>query len=143
MVHLYPTVVLEQLFIFVGLIGFKILTEEENVKYIRSTFSKFVSKDVVDELLKNPDNLNLGGSKRDITIFFSDIRGFTTMSGPEGFKVRRQMDIGIGLNSGPAVVGNMGSSHRMDYTCMGDTINLGSRLEGTNRNPYHYLRIHL
>ena len=43
------------------------------------------------------------------------------------------IDIGIGLNSGPAVVGNMGSSHRMDYTVMGDTINLGSRLEGTNK----------
>ncbi|HNH10096.1 MAG TPA: adenylate/guanylate cyclase domain-containing protein, partial [Leptospiraceae bacterium] len=34
---------------------------------------------------------------------------------------------------GPAVVGNMGSSHRMDYTCMGDTVNLGSRLEGSNK----------
>lgn len=43
------------------------------------------------------------------------------------------IDIGIGLNSGPAVVGNMGSSHRMEYTCMGDTINLGSRLEGSNK----------
>ncbi|PNV76408.1 adenylate/guanylate cyclase domain-containing protein [Leptospira inadai] len=203
LVHIFPSVIIELLFIFVGIIGYKILTEEENVKYIRSTFSKFVSKDVVDELLKNPENLNLGGSKRDITIFFSDIRGFTTMSekmGPEELvqflnqylsemteiiiefkgtidkymgdaimafwgapvpledhayyacaaalaQMRRlavlkeewksrdlpMMDIGIGLNSGPAVVGNMGSSHRMDYTCMGDTINLGSRLEGSNK----------
>ncbi|PJZ69203.1 adenylate/guanylate cyclase domain-containing protein [Leptospira perolatii] len=202
-VHVFPMVLMEQAFIFVGITGYKILTEEENVKYIRSTFSKFVSKDVVDELLKNPDNLNLGGSKRDITIFFSDIRGFTTMSekmGPEELvqflnqylsemteiiiefkgtidkymgdaimafwgapvpledhayyacaasiaQMRRLaalkeewksrdlpvMDIGIGLNSGPAVVGNMGSSHRMDFTCMGDTINLGSRLEGSNK----------
>ncbi|PJZ65672.1 adenylate/guanylate cyclase domain-containing protein [Leptospira wolffii] len=202
-VHLFPTVVFEQFSIFVAIIGYKILTEEENVKYIRTTFSKFVSKDVVDELLKNPENLNLGGSKKDITIFFSDIRGFTTMSekmGPEELvqflnqylsemteiiiefkgtidkymgdaimafwgapvpledhayyacaasiaQMRRLavlkeewksrdlpvMDIGIGLNSGPAVVGNMGSSHRMDYTCMGDTINLGSRLEGSNK----------
>ncbi|PKA16876.1 adenylate/guanylate cyclase domain-containing protein [Leptospira haakeii] len=202
-VHVFPSVIIEQLFIFVGIIVYKILTEEENVKYIRTTFSKFVSKDVVDELLKNPENLNLGGSKKDITIFFSDIRGFTTMSekmGPEELvqflnqylsemteiiiefkgtidkymgdaimafwgapvpledhayyacaaslaQMRRLavlkeewkardlpvMDIGIGLNSGPAVVGNMGSSHRMDYTCMGDTINLGSRLEGSNK----------
>ncbi|TGK05247.1 adenylate/guanylate cyclase domain-containing protein [Leptospira langatensis] len=202
-VHVFPSVIIEQFFIFVGIIVYKILTEEENVKYIRTTFSKFVSKDVVDELLKNPENLNLGGSKKDITIFFSDIRGFTTMSekmGPEELvqflnqylsemteiiiefkgtidkymgdaimafwgapvpledhayyacaaslaQMRRLavlkeewrsmdlpvMDIGIGLNSGPAVVGNMGSSHRMDYTCMGDTINLGSRLEGSNK----------
>ncbi|TGN02339.1 adenylate/guanylate cyclase domain-containing protein [Leptospira dzoumogneensis] len=202
-IYAFPTIIIEQFFIFVGIIVYKILTEEENVKYIRTTFSKFVSKDVVDELLKNPENLNLGGSKKDITIFFSDIRGFTTMSekmGPEELvqflnqylsemteiiiefkgtidkymgdaimafwgapvpledhayyacaaslaQMRRLavlkeewkardlpvMDIGIGLNSGPAVVGNMGSSHRMDYTCMGDTINLGSRLEGSNK----------
>jgi adenylate cyclase len=202
-VTILPTVLIEQILIFVAIIGYRILTEEANVKYIRSTFSKFVSKDVVDELLKNPDNLALGGSKREITIFFSDIRGFTTISealGPEelvrllneylsamteivieykgtidkymgdaimafwGAPVPleehayyaciaslAQMDhlkilqdewkargvpvieIGIGLNSGPAVVGNMGSSHRMEYTCMGDTINLGSRLEGSNK----------
>ncbi|WCL48726.1 adenylate/guanylate cyclase domain-containing protein [Leptospira sp. GIMC2001] len=204
LITILPTVLLEQVFIFISIIGFRILTEEANVKYIRSTFSKFVSKDVVDELLKNPDNLALGGSKREITIFFSDIRGFTTISealGPEelvqllneylsamteiiieykgtidkymgdaimafwGAPVPLEdhayysciaalaqmdyldrilkpswiarkvpvIDIGIGLNSGPAVVGNMGSSHRMEYTCMGDTINLGSRLEGSNK----------
>ncbi|MCC6274462.1 MAG: adenylate/guanylate cyclase domain-containing protein, partial [Leptospiraceae bacterium] len=202
-INIFPTVLFEQLVIFVGIIGFKILTEEENVKYIRNTFSKFVSKDVVDELLKNPESIALGGAKREITIFFSDIRGFTTISealGPEDlvtllneylsamteiiieykgtidkymgdaimafwgapvpledhayfaclaslyqmqhlnklqdeWKKRKvpSIDIGIGLNTGRAVVGNMGSSHRMDYTCMGDTINLGSRLEGSNK----------
>ena len=190
-------------FVFVGIIGYKILTEEENVKYIRNTFSKFVSKDVVDELLRDPDKIALGGSRKEITVFFSDVRGFTTLSealSPEDlvkllneylsvmtnviidfkgtidkymgdaimafwgapinmedhayyacvsaivqlnklkelqadWKSRNlpSIDIGIGLNTGPAVVGNMGSSHRMDYTCMGDTVNLGSRLEGSNK----------
>ncbi|HNI97206.1 MAG TPA: adenylate/guanylate cyclase domain-containing protein, partial [Leptospiraceae bacterium] len=145
----------------------------------------------------------LGGSRKEITVFFSDVRGFTTLSealSPEDlvkllneylsvmtnviidfkgtidkymgdaimafwgapinmedhpyyacvsaivqlnklkelqadWKSRNlpSIDIGIGLNTGPAVVGNMGSSHRMDYTCMGDTVNLGSRLEGSNK----------
>ncbi len=202
-VHFFLVPYVEIVVILIAVIGYKVLTEEENVKYIRSTFSKFVAKDIVNELLANPESLKLGGEKKELTVFFSDIRGFTTMSeslSPEdlvqllneylssmtdlviGYKgtIDKYMgdaimafwgapvpnadhayyacitavvqleelkklqdnwaakgypiiDIGIGLNSGPAVVGNMGSSHRMDYTVMGDTINLGSRLEGTNK----------
>lgn len=205
--HIFPTVIIEQFVIAIGFIGFRALTEEENVKFIRNTFSKFVSQDVVDELLNNPEAIALGGAKKEVSVFFSDVRGFTTISeslGPEELvsllneylsvmtdliidyrgtidkymgdaimafwgapvqndehayytcvaavaqiealqKMQREwskrggipvLDIGIGINSGPAVVGNMGSSHRMDYTLMGDTVNLGSRLEGITKT-YH------
>jgi adenylate cyclase len=75
-----PSVILNIFTILVSLNGYKIMTEEENVKYIRSTFSKFVSKEIVDELLKNPEKAELGGAKREVTVFFSDIVGFTTLS---------------------------------------------------------------
>ena len=200
----FISVILNLFTIFISVNAYRIITEEENVKYIKSTFSKFVSKEVVDELLKNPEKIRLGGERREISVFFSDIRGFTTLSETlsaeelvsvlneylstmtnslieykgtidkymgdaimafwgaplpleehayyaciaslvqiEKLKILQKswekrklpyIDIGIGLNTGSAVVGNMGSSYRMDYTCMGDSVNLGSRLEGSNKN---------
>ena len=183
--------------------AYRVLTEQKEKKYIRQTFSKFVSHTVVDELLAHPEKLKLGGDKKILTVLFSDIRGFTSISEQltpeqlvdhlnvylqamtdlvikyngtldkyvgdeimafwgapipqedhallackcaiEMMDVLHQMnirwrsekkpplDIGIGVNTGEMVVGNMGSASRMDYTLMGDMVNLGARIEGTNK----------
>ena len=179
------------------------LSEKKSRKKVIGAFEKYVSKEVVKEILDDPEKLKLGGERRTITIFFSDIRGFTTISeklSPEELvkllneyltemtniilthngvvdkymgdaimafwnapldqpkhaeltcstalemeKKLKQLqkewnargvpplEIGVGINTGPAVVGNMGSYERFDYTAMGDTVNLGSRLEGLNK----------
>jgi adenylate cyclase len=183
------------------MIVYRILTEEKEKKVIQGMFSNYVSKSVVEELLKHPEKLELGGEDKEITVLFSDIRGFTTLSenltpqelvahlneylsamtdlifkyegtldkyvGDEimafwnapieqeqhaefacrtalemmevlhvlndGWPENKKLNIGIGLNTGIMTVGNMGSVSRMDYTLMGDNVNLGARLEGTNK----------
>lgn len=169
---------------------------------MRSTFSRYLGEDVMDAALQEPERLNRG-EKREMTVLFSDIRGFTSLSehmSPEkladfinqylspmtqivfdekgtldkyigdavmafwnapldqpdhalracraavrmlerleelkaGWRAAGlpELEIGIGINTGAMVVGNMGSDVRVDYTVLGDSVNLGSRLEGTNK----------
>jgi len=174
------------------------LEDITDVSKVKNTFKRYVSKQVVDELLDDDAKLNLGGEKRDVTILFSDIRGFTDMSekmNPEDvvstlneyfsemidivFKYNGTLDkiigdelmvvygaptsneddtlravatavemqsqinvlnakrikqrkkpilAGMGINKGIVVSGNIGSRDMMDYTVIGDTVNLGARL---------------
>ena len=71
---------LEIVFIFVFSLALKYILEERNKKFIRSAFSKYVAPSVVDSILKDPAKLTLGGEKRELSVLFSDIRGFTTFS---------------------------------------------------------------
>ena len=184
---------------YLALVIYFYIYEKKNKKKILGAFQKYVSTDVIKHILDNPEKLKLGGEKREITVFFSDIRGFTTISEkltPEELvsllneyltemtniilkyngvvdkymgdaimafwnapfdqknhaelaakasiemeekleeltkKWNMDFKIGIGLNTGNAVIGNMGSYDRFDYTAMGDNINLGARLESINK----------
>lgn len=187
---------------FLAVIVYRIMTEEKDKRRIREMFGTYVSPRVVDQIIDNPPEL--GGQDKELTVLFSDIRGFTTLSesmtpqalvnhlneyltamtgiilehegtldkyvGDEimcfwgaplpqedhamlacrcalrqmeelrklnqNWPPGRQIDIGIGVNSGIMTVGNMGSVQRMDYTLTGDNVNLGARLEGINK-IYH------
>lgn len=184
---------------FITIVVYRVMTEERDKARIRDMFGKYVSPTVVDQILENPPEL--GGVDRELTVMFSDIRGFTTLSESmtpqelvnhlnryltamtdiilefdgtldkyEGDAImcfwgapvvqrdhalracacalrqlaaleelnatwppERRLSIGIGINSGTMTVGNVGSLGRMDYTIMGDAVNLGARLEGTNK----------
>jgi adenylate cyclase len=197
---------------FLAVVAYRTVFEERDKRRIRDMFGKYVSPAVVDEILKNPPEL--GGVDKQMTVFFSDIRGFTSLSEsmspqelvnhlnlyltamtdlileyngtldkyvgdeimcfwgaplPEpdhallackcalrqmqvldeknrSWPPEKRLDIGIGINTGKMTVGNMGSLGRMNYTAMGDEVNLGARLEGTNKQYYlenaqHYSKI--
>ncbi len=179
--------------------AYRIMTEERDKRRIKNMFGKYVSPKVVEQILEHPPEL--GGVDKNLTVFFSDIRGFTTLSESmtpqelvnhlntyltamtdiileyngtldkyvgdeimcfwgapvpqedhallackcalrqmeklrelnENWPEERRINIGIGINSGIMTVGNMGSMGRMNYTLMGDNVNLGARLEGTNK----------
>jgi len=199
----YP--VLGVVLIYVGISMQRFLAEERERERVRKAFESYVAPTVVQEMLKHPEQLRLGGERREITLLFSDIRGFTSISeklenDPEalvrmlhdflnpmssiiinhGGTIDKYMGdaimalfgaplvrpdhprlacraalemtialknlnahwqnigrpvlrIGVGVNSGPVTVGNMGSDRLFDYTAIGDNVNLASRLEGLNK----------
>lgn len=184
-------------------VAFNYWEEKKKSAYLKDAFGKYVSKELLQELLSAKQELRLGGVKRTITVFFSDIRGFTGISeslspeqltsllneyltamtriilahsgtvdkfigdaimalwnapleqkqhaflacraAVEQVKALRElqkrwaarnlpvMTIGCGVHTGPAVIGNMGSEERFDYTAIGDTVNIASRLEGLTK----------
>jgi len=189
--------------LFIGTTLYKYMTEERERKKVKGAFSMYLSPDVINKVLDDPEALKLGGDRKELTVFFSDVRGFTTISEsltPEQLcelmndyftpmtsiilrsggvldkyigdaimafwgaplpvanhaevaalsavqmlyaldKLRIDLpkkgfppvDIGIGLNTGLMSVGNMGSGERFCYTVMGDSVNLGSRLESLTK----------
>jgi adenylate cyclase len=195
----FSTPAIGMVFTFLAIVVYRIMTEEKDKARIRDMFGKYVSPKVVDQILMNPPEL--GGIDKNLTVSFSDIRGFTTLSesmtpqelvnhlnlyltamtdlileyqgtldkyvGDEimwffgaplpqddhallackcalkqmeklnqlnsEWPEEKRINIGIGVNSGIMTVGNMGSKGRMNYTLMGDNVNLGARLEGTNK----------
>ena len=66
--------------IFIATVAVKYVLEERSKKFIRSTFSKYLAPAVVDDMLKDPSKLRLGGETRRLTIMMSDLRGFSAMS---------------------------------------------------------------
>ena len=181
----------------------KFIVESRNKEKIKDAMGKYISQDIMQNVVSNIDNVKLGGKKADVTVLFADIRGFTSMSEklePEEISVilneyfteiepiiskyngvinkfigdavmaifgepiqdkdhavnavkcanamlnkvqelqkkwlaegKPKIEIGVGINTGEAFVGNIGSEKRLEYTVIGDMVNLASRIESYNK----------
>ena len=198
--------------IYLTLIFTSFVREQKQRRQIRSAFGQYISPALIEQLAQSPEKLVLGGEEREMTIMFSDVRGFTTISesykhDPQGLTAlmnrfltpltnaildrkgtidkymgdaimafwnaplddkehqlnaceaaldmleridalnqEREIEaengghpyipinVGVGLNTGSCVVGNMGSNLRFDYSVLGDSVNLASRLEGQSKD---------
>jgi len=203
----YPSVALSILFLVSSLLSY--IRSEAERRQVRQAFGLYIAPSFMEELTKNPDKLKLGGEVRDLTVMFTDIRNFTTISEhlsperlinlmndfltpmsdlvmsnrgtidkymgdammafwnaplddpdharhaclaalkmnealiPVNAQVKAQaeaegrvpvlLNAGIGINTGPCSVGNMGSRQRFAYSALGDAVNLASRLEGQTK----------
>jgi adenylate cyclase len=184
--------------------AYRYFVEERQKRAVKKLFGRYVSKDVYKQLIDNPELARLGGGRREMSVLFSDIRGFTTITekgDPEALVAqlneyfsrmvdlvfhhkgtvdkfvgdmvmalfsaplddaehadhavqtavdmvaelgrlnakwvsegKSELDIGIGVNSGEMIAGNIGSSSIMSYTVIGDNVNLGARLESLNKD---------
>lgn len=188
---------------YVGTIVHQYLSERQQKTLIKAVFSHYINPSVVNELVANPEKATLGGDRRELTVFFTDIAGFTSISerlSPEeivdflndyleemtkiifdyegtldkyegdaimafwgapmrqadhalracnaALEMQKRLDIlrpkwkkegkplvhvRCGINTGMMIVGNLGGRERFDYTVIGDSVNLASRLEGANK----------
>ncbi len=200
---LTPT--LSTFFTIIIIFIFSFFSLEKEKSFLRNAFSHYLSADVINELISDPDKLNLGGEKKELSAIFTDIQGFSTISekldptelvhllnayltamsdvildmkgtidkyegdaiiaffgAPVEYEdhayraclsavrmkrieyelnerfITEQMTPSplftrVGINTGPMVVGNMGTPKKMDYTIMGNAVNLAARLEGVNK----------
>lgn len=183
--------------------SYKFIQEGRNKEKIKNAMGKYLSQDIMQNVVQNIDDIRLGGKKANVTVLFADIRGFTSMSEkmtaeevsvilneyfseiepiitkyngvinkfigdavmaifgepiqdinhPQNavkcacemlkkveqlqdkwlFEGKPKIEIGIGINTDEAFVGNIGSEKRLEYTVIGDMVNLASRIESYNK----------